>query len=217
MRLFGAPDRQTALRSYRHLAAGYDASCTRIEEARRLAIALLDVRPGDIVYDVACGTGATLPFLAKAAGDTGHVIGIEQSPEMAAVARQRAQNIDSRVRVMNCSVEELSGVPPADRMLFSFTHDVLQSPEAIKTLVSNARPGCRFAVLGARFLPWSWGFPINLFVAVRARHYLSTFRGFRHPYKKLRHYAEEFEVVRTFHLGTSYLAVGVFTSPRAEA
>lgn len=90
-------------------------------------------------------------------------------------------------------------------------------PRPIKTLISNARPGCRFAVLGARFLPWSWGFPINLFVAVRARHYLSTFRGFRHPYNKLRHYAEEFEVVRTFHFGTSYLAVGVFTSPRAEA
>lgn len=209
MRILGGPDRQTALENYRLLASGYDASCRRIEEARRFAITLLDVRPGDVVYDVACGTGATLPLLAAAAGSSGLVIGIEQSPEMAALARQRAAGIQT-VRIVNCSVEDLRDVPPGDRMLFCYTHDVLQSPRAIEKLVDNARPGCRFAILGARFLPWAWGFPVNLFVAVRARRYLSTFRGFRRPLAQLREHTKELEIVRTFHLGTSYLAVGSF-------
>lgn len=215
MRILGGPDRKVALDNYRSLASGYDASCRRIEDARRLAIGLLDVQPGHVVYDVACGTGATLPLLAAAAGSTGLVVGIEQSPEMAALARQRAAAIDTPVRIVNCSVEDVGGVPPADRMLFSYTHDVLQSPRAIEKLVGNAGPECRFAVLGARFLPWPWGFPVNLFVAVRARKYLSTFRGFRRPLAKLGEHTRELEVVRTFHWGTSYLAIGAF-APSSE-
>lgn len=210
MRIFGGPDRQTALENYRLLASGYDASCRRIEEARRLAINLLDVQPGDVVYDVACGTGATLPLLAAATGSSGLVIGIEQSPEMAALARQRAAGIRTPVRILNASMEDVRDVPPADRMLFSYTHDVLQSPKAIVNLVDNAGPGCRFAILGARFLPWAWGFPVNLFVAVRGRRYLSTFRGFRRPLAHLSEHTRDLEIVRTFHFGTSYLAVGSF-------
>lgn len=212
MRILGSPDRQAALENYRLLASGYDASCGRIEEARRLAISLLDVRPGDVVYDVACGTGAVLSLLAAAAAaeSSGLVVGIEQSPEMATLARQRAAAIRTPVRIVNCSVEDVRDVPPADRMLFSYTHDVLQSPRAIKRLVDNAKPGCRFAILGARFLPWAWGFPVNLFVAVRGRRYLSTFRGFRRPLAHLCEHTQELRVIRTFHCGTSYLAVGSF-------
>ena len=210
MKILGGPDRQTALKNYRLLASGYDASCRRIEEARHLAINLIDVRPGHVVYDVACGTGATLPLLAAAAGSTGLVFGVEQSPEMAALARQRAAGIRTPVRIVNCSVEDLRDAPLADRMLFSYTHDVLQSPRAIERLVENAAPGCRFAILGARFLPWAWGFLVNLFVAIRARRYLSTFRGFRRPLAQLCEHTRELEIVRTFHFGTSYLAIGSF-------
>ena len=210
MRIFGGPDRQTALENYRLLASGYDASCRRIEEARRLAINLLRIKPGDVIYDVACGTGATLPLLAAATGGSGLVIGIEQSPEMAALARERAARIQTPVRILNSSVEDIPDLPPADRMFFSYTHDVLQSPKAIEKLIDNAAPECQFAILGARFLPWTWGFPINLFVAFRGRKYLSTFRGFRQPLEHLSEHTRELEMVRTFHFGTSYLAVGSF-------
>ena len=54
------------------------------------------------------------------------------------------------MRIVNCSVEDLREVPPADCMLFSYTHDVLQSPKAIERLVASAKPGCRLAILGAR-------------------------------------------------------------------
>jgi hypothetical protein len=93
---------------------------------------------------------------------------------------------------------------------------VLQSPKAVEKLVNSARPGCRLAILGARFLPWIWGFPINLFVAVRGRRYLSTFRGFRRPLALLSEHTQELEIVRTFHLGTSYLAVGSFAELKRQ-
>lgn len=172
-----------------------------------------NVRPGDAVYDVACGTGATLPLLAAAVGSSGLVIGLEQSPEMAMLARQRVAVIQTQVRILNCSVEEMRDVPPADRMLFCYTHDVLQSQVAIERLIDNANPGCRVAILGTRFLPWAWGFPANMFVAFRARKYLSTFRGLGRPLAQLCEYTRVLDIVRTFHLGTSYLAIGAFAEP----
>ena len=49
------PDRQQALASYRDLAQGYEATCTRIQGIRAAAIALLALCEGDTVFDVACG------------------------------------------------------------------------------------------------------------------------------------------------------------------
>ena len=84
-----SPDRAQSLASYRGLASGYEATCTRIQGIRTAAIALLALRDGDTVFDVACGAGAMLPALAQAVGARGRVVGIEQSPEMASEARKR--------------------------------------------------------------------------------------------------------------------------------
>ena len=61
---------------------------------------------------------------------------------------------------------------------------------------------------GLRFLPWSWGFAVNLFCGFRARRYLTTYRGLRQPWAQVEATCTEFRIVRHFHLGTSYLAAG---------
>ena len=68
------PDALRARDSYRELAAGYDASCTRIESLRALAVRMLALSPGETVLDIACGTGAALPLLGDAVGPSGRVI-----------------------------------------------------------------------------------------------------------------------------------------------
>ncbi len=54
----------------------------------RLAITALDVRPGDSVLDLGCGTGDAIPALTAAAG-AGRVYGLDHSQEMIASARRR--------------------------------------------------------------------------------------------------------------------------------
>ena len=208
----GAPDRTAALQSYRERAAGYDRSSTNILAIRAMAIHLLGVRPGDVVFDVACGTGPALLPLAALAGPAGRVVGIEQSPEMAAIARARlaragAEADAAAVEVIEAPVEDAVLPARADRLLFCYTHDVLQNPRALANLFAAVEPGARVVVVGIRLVSW-WLAPLNLLTCWRTRHYLSTFRGLAQPWAPLRAYCPDITVVRTYHAGTSYLATG---------
>jgi demethylmenaquinone methyltransferase/2-methoxy-6-polyprenyl-1,4-benzoquinol methylase len=205
------PNAVLALSRYREMAPSYELSCRRIELLRALAIEKLALTPGETVIDVACGTGVTTATLARAVGGAGCVVGIELSPQMAALARQRldaAGLVQARIEV--AAVHQARVVERADAFLFSFTHDVLQQSEALDALVRMAKPGARYAVLGMRTLPWWRGWRVNLFVMWRARHYLTTFHGLAAPWVRLEAVSREFKLVGTWHAGTTYMALGTF-------
>jgi ubiquinone/menaquinone biosynthesis C-methylase UbiE len=153
----------------------------------------------------------TTAVLARAVGPRGRVIGIEASPQMAALARRRLHAAGLRqARVELAAVQDVAAVEQADAFLFSYTHDVLQQPEAVAALARIARPGARYALLGMRTLPWCWGWPVNLFVMWRARRYLTTYRGLAAPWALLAGVSRDFSFAGTWHAGTSYLALGTF-------
>jgi ubiquinone/menaquinone biosynthesis C-methylase UbiE len=206
-----APDPARALRDYRGLAPGYDAACATLGPIRRAAIAALRLQPGETVVDVACGTGAALPLLAAAVGPQGRVVGIEQSPEMLVLARRRlaAAGLAARVTLVEAAVQGAIVPHRVDALVFCYTHDVLQTPAALRAIFAAARPGARVAVAGMRFLPW-WAGPANLWLRVRARRYVTTFEGMRTPWALLESYCPDLRVVRRFHLGTSYLATATY-------
>lgn len=163
---FGQLDPSLAVQNYRALADIYDASCTRIASIRDETIALLGLRVGDRVLDVACGTGLNFPQLRSAVGDIGRGAGIELSPEMCALARQRIIAATwSNVSVMEgnaltAQVVHQAGVP-FDAILFHYTQDVFRQPAAIGRLLSLCRPGARVAVAGFKSAPL-WAAPVTI-------------------------------------------------------
>jgi len=209
------PDRDAALARYARLAAYYESTTTRIRDVRQRAIDLLDLKSGETVFDVACGAGATLGELARRVGPCGRVIGIEQSPEMAALACAAADD-KANVQVLCDPAESFSAAHPADAVLFCYTHDVLQSPHALSNLFSQARPRARIAVAGLCLLPW-WGAAGNAWVIWRARNYLTTWRGLRAPWSTLLLWCPDLRVVGRSHLGTSYLAAGTLRGDLPDA
>jgi arsenite methyltransferase len=193
---------------YRRHAAGYDATTRRTEPNRRRTIARLRLAPGDTVVDVACGTGLSFSILEEAVGPSGRLIGIEQSPEMAAVARRRVEVAGWRNVVLIESAAEEAVIPaPFDAVLFHFAHDVLRSPAALENVFRAARAGARVAAAGMKYLPW-WAAPANLYILAKAYPYAANLRGLRRPWSILQErHAPDLQVESVF-WGGGFIAHG---------
>src|SRR5262249_58075568 len=59
-------------------------------EARQAYLDLLGVTAGECVLDAGCGSGVVTREIARRVGPRGHVIGIDPSPALLAVARELA-------------------------------------------------------------------------------------------------------------------------------
>ena len=202
-----APDPQLAIARYRAHAPGYDASAVRTMALRRRTVAKLELRPGEAVLDVACGTGLSFPLLREGVGETGRIVGVELSPDMLALARERCVREGWRnVTLIESAMETADLQGPVDAILFNFTHDVLRSPAALERIFAAARPGTRVAVAGMKLAPW-WLAPLNAVVRAQARPYMTTFEGLARPWDLLEAYLEGFERESVL-FGTGYIGWG---------
>lgn len=88
------PDAEYIRSMFDRMAERYDAFTFWMSWGRAKAMraaALRDLRPGDRVLDVACGTGDLALDAARRTGVDGQVIGLDFSPAMLAVAERRRQ------------------------------------------------------------------------------------------------------------------------------
>src|ERR1700761_9073391 len=75
------------------LARDYDrVSATRQFEFGKQLVAALNLRHGERVLDVGCGTGMLTQHIAEAVGSTGRVLGIDPLPSRIHIALDRARN-----------------------------------------------------------------------------------------------------------------------------
>jgi SAM-dependent methyltransferase len=204
-----APDRSAALAQYRRRAKIYDAELALFEPIRTDAIAALQLRAGAAVLDVGCGTGLSFAPLVQRIGDTGRIVGIEQSPEMIARAQARVrENHWDNVELV-CAPAAAAQIPgQADAALFHFTHDVLREDAALVNVLSHLKPGARVVASGLQWAPpWSW--PANGFVMLAAIYSVTSFEGLGNPWSKLAQWLDQLEVQHAL-MGGIYIASGVY-------
>ena len=153
------------------------------------------------------GTGLCCGLLQDKVGPQGGVVGIEESPEMAAVARERIVGEGWRnVTVVQSPAEDAQIPVTADAAVFCAVHDILQSPGALRNVLSKLRPGAWVAAGGGKWAaPWLVG--VNLHARMLHAPFVRSFEGFGRPWRHLEPLLEDVHV-REVALGSGYIVTG---------
>jgi SAM-dependent methyltransferase len=104
-------------------------------------------RPGERVVDVGCGTGETTRLVADAVGANGHVLGVDVSPMLLDVARQRTGE-RGEVSWLLADAQVHSFEPVFDLVVSRFGVMFFDDPVAAFANLGHAlKPGGRLAVI----------------------------------------------------------------------
>jgi len=193
--------------AYTKHARSYNRNTGAFQPYRQAIVEALPVRRGQVILDVGCGTGLCYGMLREKVGPQGGVVGIEESPEMAAVAREHvAAEGWENVTVVQSPAEDAEIPIAADAAVFCAVHDVLQSPDALRNVMRNLRPGAQVAAGGGKWAaPWMVG--VNIQVRTLHAPYVRSFGGFERPWTYLEQLIEDVHV-RELAFGCGYLLTG---------
>jgi len=192
---------------YKGLSDQYDYATRRIEPVRQEVIDSLQLKPGDRVLDVACGTGKSFDMLRDAVGSEGEVVGVELSPDMLKIAAERVDQAGwDNVHLVEAAMETADLKGPFDAVLFVYTQDVLQSEVALTRIFEAVRPGARVASTGLKLFPW-YLYIANIWLLAISYPYFTTFKGLGKPWAPLKQYVDLAEFSPTF-MGSGYIITG---------
>ena len=195
------------LAAYSRHARSYEQRTGAFQSYRQTVVEALPVRPGQVVLDVGSGTGLCSGLLQEKVGPHGGVVGIEESPEMAAVARERIASEGWRnVTVVQAPAEDAQIAVTADAALFCAVHDILQSPSALRNVIARLRPGAWVAAGGGKWAA-QWLVGVNLQARMLHAPYVRSFEGFDRPWRHLERLIEDVHI-RELALGSGYIMTG---------
>jgi ubiquinone/menaquinone biosynthesis C-methylase UbiE len=193
--------------AYTDDARAYDRRTHAFQRFRTTIIDAVPLHSGQVVLDVGCGTGLSFSSLLAKVGPQGRVVGIDASPEMVAVARERvARHNWDNVTVVRSTVTDAQIPDMADAAVFCAVHDILQSPEALRRVLRGLRPGAWVAAGGGK---WAAPWMVALNWQIRSLHapYVTSFEGFHRPWRHLERLIQDVRV-RQLALGSGYVMTG---------
>lgn len=112
------------------------------KKLRERGLKFLDIQKGEVVLEIGFGTGFTLVEMAKAVGETGKVYGMDVTPEMVQIARERLKKKEVAIRV-ELSEADARNMPYEDNkfdaVYMSGVLELFDTPDIPKVLAEVKR------------------------------------------------------------------------------
>lgn len=193
---------RSVARRYSVLARWYDTLSLEwpvYRVGRSRGIEGLELRAGDRLLDICCGTGLNFPLLRAAVGATGEIVGVDANPAMADRARRRVADRRWRnVTVRVGDAAQLSEILHVDAtfnaVVFTYALSVIDDwREAFRQAIERLGPGGRVLIVDLALPSGRWRLLAPL-AALACRAGGSDWR--RRPWRLLTDASAEFHLVR---------------------
>jgi len=122
---------------------------------REAAVHRLELRLGERVLEVGCGTGRNLKYLEAAVGPDGHIFGVDLSEEMLARCRALCEKRHwQNVTLVRGDALEYTAPGQVDAVFFSLSYcTMLHRKQTLSHVWSQLRPGGRLVILEGKTIP----------------------------------------------------------------
>jgi ubiquinone/menaquinone biosynthesis C-methylase UbiE len=176
---------------------------------RRKAAARLDLKPGDRVLEIGCGTGRNFPYLREAVGPQGRVYGVDISSGMLARARMLCdRNQWDNVELIKSDAAEYVPPQPLDGVMFGLSYNTMPHHLAVLRHSWNLlRPGGSLVIMDAKLPPGLSG-KIVLPFALWLMKQTMLGNPLIRPWDELARLTDKFDM-REFMFGSYYICRGI--------
>src|ERR1700751_5469965 len=221
--------RDRLIDTYRKKAKHYDVTSRLYpvpgypHGAQRLrAVQALGLHAGDIVIDIACGTGLNFPLIEEVIGPDGRIVGVDLTDAMLARAQDRIEtNGWSNITPVEADAADFDFPTEVDAILS--TYALSQVPECAEVIAHGAAAlsgGGRWAVLDLKVPDNTPGWIAQLGTAIVRRFASIDEWTMRRPWEAIRVAMQEeladFSWTELF-FGTAFLAAGSSRSGHSRA
>lgn len=180
---------------YARRARAYDRDAAWLslglqQRFRNYAVQKLDLRPGQTVLDVACGTGLNSYAIQAAIGPQGRLIGLDYTAAMLEQAQKRVERWGwQNVSLIQGDVMQLDLSEKVDAILCTFAIGLLPNVHrALERMLAALRPGGRILISDFKLCGRWYSFLLNPILKRRARSWVpsvKTYFGVK-PWRDLR-------------------------------
>ncbi len=181
----------------------------REQAYRKQAVRSLELRAGDTVVDIGCGTGLNFPLLERAIGPEGGLIGVDLTEAMLEQAQKRVQRHGwHNVELVQCDAAAYDFPRDLDGILSTFALTLVPAYDQVIAHGAEAlAPGKRFVVLDIKAPP---GWPLWMVktgVWLTRPFAVSLEMAERHPWEVMQRHLQNV-TIREFYFRAAYIAVG---------